>query len=140
MASPAEDNVIQLNLNYGPTEIQQIPLPGPTVKERNEVWDSCVEVLGYEPQTDSEKALWAKRTKSLASADATWDRIQAVAKWYHRRWPDIDLTISALEKWYSHFLRLEEKRLEKKPSCDECGLGGGQHIDGCSLSSTPHTH
>jgi hypothetical protein len=109
----------------------------------DEVWDACVEVLGYEPKTDSEKKLWGKMTTSLKRAEATRERIVAVGKWYHKQWPQIDLTITALEKWYSHFLRLEEQRNRKggpingAPPCPDCGMGGGLHTADCPRAPKP---
>lgn len=87
-----------------------VPFPK---KTQNPVWDACVEALGYEPKTRSEKALWGKMTTSLREAGATHEQIVSVAQWYRRHWPRIDLTITALEKWYSHFLRMAEEREEK---------------------------
>lgn len=99
---------------------------------RNEVWDVCEEVLGYGPKTDSEKALWGKMTSSLRRAGATTERVQAVADWYHRSWPDIDLTITALEKWYSHFLHLEENRAKRSAAvCVFCEMSAPYHADWC---------
>lgn len=79
-------------------------------RKRNEVWDACVEVLGYEPLTVSEKRLWGRMTTSLRGAEATRERIVAVAEYYEKKWPGIDLTITAIEKWYSHFLSMKNKR------------------------------
>lgn len=87
---------------------------------RNEIWDACIEALGYEPHTDTEKRLWGKYTTSLRHAGATPDNVAAVASWYRRHWPGIDLTITALEKWYSHFLQKAEKKV--KFYCDRCDL------------------
>lgn len=100
----------------------------------NEVWDACIEVLGYEPKTDSEKKLWGRMTTSLRNADADWEKIVAVGEWYHRHWPAIDLTITAIEKWYSHFLRLHEKRKRVQATvqfCDYCGKRDGTHEEDC---------
>lgn len=98
----------------------------------NPVWDACVEALGYEPATESELKLWGRMTTSLRRAGADRDKIIAVAEFYHRSWPDLDLTITALEKWYSHFLRLKVKREKRQAVCDECEMGGGFHRADCS--------
>jgi hypothetical protein len=99
---------------------------------KDDVWDACEEALGYGPLTKTEKALWGKSVSSLHEAGATPDRIAAVAKWYRRHWPGIDLTITSLEKWYSHFLRMEEKKVAARATvCPECGIGGGQHAADC---------
>lgn len=116
--------------------------PKPSITEskerkRNEVWDGCVEVLGYSPLTDSEQRLWGRMVASLQRAGASFSSIVAVADWYRRTWPDVDLTITAIEKWYSHFLRLETARKGRRnATCSECSTGGGFHIEGCSLSSS----
>lgn len=94
----------------------------PTAPPRNEVWDACVEVLGYSPATQSEKRLWGKTTTSLRQAGATTDTIRRVAKEYKRRWPSVDLTLTALEKWYSHMLRDAEAVKPFKCRAEHCGL------------------
>jgi len=105
-----------------------------TDRKRNIAWDAAEEALGYGPKTDSEKALWGKMTGSLNRAGATADQISAVAEWYHRHWPGIDLTITALEKWFSHFLAKAEKRATAKANsnvCPSCEMGGGLHAADC---------
>lgn len=103
---------------------------GPKGGVLNPVWEACIEVLGYEPKTRTEKSLWGKHVMSLTEAEATPERIRAVAQAYHKSWPTLDLTITALEKWYSHFLRLKEQREKRAKPCPECGIGGG-HLADC---------
>jgi hypothetical protein len=110
--------------------------PKPRARTKNdEVWDACVEALGYGPLTDTEKRMWGKFVTSLTRAGADHDKIISVAEWYHRHWPTIDLTITALEKWYSHFLRLAEKKKKAKATqtmfCDYCGKRDGTHTEDC---------
>lgn len=105
-----------------------------TGKPVNFVWDACVEVLGYEPKTVSELKLWGKMVTSLQKADATPEKIRSVAQFYRRNWPHVDFTITALEKWYSHFLRLKEQR-STRIVCPECQLGGGHHASDCSKAT-----
>lgn len=105
-----------------------------TGQKRNTAWDAAAEVLGYEPKTESEKALWGKMTSSLNRAGATSDQIHSVAEWYQRHWPGIDLTITALEKWFSHFLAKAEKKAKAKANavvCPSCEMGGGHHTADC---------
>lgn len=110
--------------------------PDPPPRPRNVVWDACVEALGYEPKTDTEKSLWGKMVRSLKAAGADEEKIASVAKWYHKKWPDTDLTITAIEKWYSHFLAMAEGRTKRKVSatvgyCDYCGRRDGKHESDC---------
>jgi hypothetical protein len=99
---------------------------------KDDVWDACVSVLGYEPKTESEKKLWGRMTKSLYDGGATGEQIHAVAEWYQRHWPNIDLTITALEKWFSHFLAKADKRAKKEVHvCPHCEMGGGLHAADC---------
>lgn len=105
-------------------------------RKRDQVWDTCAEVLGYEPATSSEKALWGKMVHSLRGAGADHEKLIAVAEWYHRKWPDLDLTITAIEKWYSHFLAMAEKRNGAKrrsvaSTCPDCEMGGNLHTADC---------
>lgn len=76
-------------------------------------------------------------TTSLIGAQADRERILAVAKFYHKNWPTIDLTITAIEKWYSHFLRLKEGRAVVIEVCPDCKMGSGRHADGCSQIPAP---
>jgi hypothetical protein len=106
--------------------------------EGNPVWDACVIALGYAPVTESEKRLWGRMVRSLKAADADAEKILKVAEWYQRHWPTVDLTLTAIEKWYSHFLakaHQREKQTEQYEAarrvCPECGLGGGLHVEGC---------
>jgi hypothetical protein len=100
-------------------------------KERNEVWDACVEVLGYSPLTRTECKLWGQTVKSLANAGANREMIVAVAAIYRKQWPNMVFSITALEKWYSHFRAQAMKRALATPPCPECGVGGGMHAADC---------
>lgn len=100
-------------------------------RERNEVWDACVAVLGYEPLTRSEQKLWGKQVKSLQDAGADYNMIVAVARVYRMRWPGVDLTITSIEKWYSHFRAEALQRALIQPPCPQCGVGGGYHAADC---------
>jgi len=90
----------------------------------NEVWDACVEVLGHEPKTKTEKALWGRMIKSLSEAGATAESIRGAATAYRREWPKMSLTITSIEKWYSQMLRSRQAAIEiEKPFvCEYCGL------------------
>jgi hypothetical protein len=75
-------------------------------------------------------------TTSLRLAGADHERIMSVAEWYRRRWPEIDITITAIEKWYSHFLRMAEGRQKARAAqamfCDYCGRRDGTHEPDCA--------
>jgi hypothetical protein len=101
-------------------------------RARNEVWDACVEVLGYAPLTRIECKLWGQITKSLNGAGADRETIVAVASVYRKRWPNVVLTITALEKWYSHFRAEAMQRALRQPPCPSCGVGGGMHSAECA--------
>lgn len=107
MEAARQDNVIPLH-------------PAKRAGTPNPVWDACVEALGYEPKTESELRLWGRMTTSLRRAGADQEKVVAVAAWYRKRWPDIDLTITAIEKWYSHFLKMAEARTKFR--CGPCDL------------------
>ncbi len=110
------------------------------VRPRNTVWDACVKALGYSPKTASERKAWGQKIKSLEEAEATEETILFVAEMYHKEWPGVDLTIHALEKWYSHFLRkFEDKKRKKAALCPECKTGGGTHTSDCSKAKAART-
>ncbi len=116
-------------------KIISFPSPPRTAaqKPNDVVWDACIAALGYEPHTRSEKSAWGKMTHSLTDAGATPERIAAVAQWYRKTWPQVDLTIYAIEKWYSHFLRLHDEKNRKKAAvCPVCEMGGGFHAADCT--------
>lgn len=104
----------------------------------NHVWDACVEVLGYEPKTVTEKRMWGNMTNSLRLAGANRERIVAVAQYYRKHWPDVDLTLTALEKWYSHFLRMKEQKEKMvKNVCPDCGCSSTVgHAADCSHAAS----
>jgi hypothetical protein len=119
--------VIQLHPNQEPTP------PVPTPRERFEVWDAMVEIFGYEPRTRTEQRAWGQLAHSLKDGGADREKLLAVAEWYHRHWPTIDLTVYSLEKWYSHFLGMHEKNTRgRATTCPECNTGGGMHAEDCS--------
>lgn len=109
----------------------QNPLSGG--RPRNVAWDALVEVLGYEPLTESEKSLWGRITRSLNGAGATLETLQGVAAAYRKEWPECTLTVTAIEKWYSQFLsKANTKRRAAMNVCPECKIGGGHHLIDCS--------
>lgn len=108
-------------------------------RAKNEVWDACVEVLGYGPQTRTECRLWGQTTKSLAGAGADRDILVRVGAAYRKEWPGVALTITALEKWYSHFAATALKQAARQLPCPECGVGGGLHVADCPLRNDVRT-
>lgn len=115
------------------------PPPGASPREaQDEVWDACEVVLGYGPKTVSEKKAWGKMIASLRGAGATAETIYFVAERYQKDWPDVDITLFAIEKWYSHFDRQRVKKARTRAAtCPECKLGGGKHIEGCTKIKPP---
>jgi hypothetical protein len=99
-------------------------------QRRDELWDACEEVLGYQPLTLSERKAWGLRIESLIRAGATGEDIRGMAKKYHQSW-NVDLTIHAIEKWFSHF---KPKQRSSRAVCSECGVGNGMHTEGCGLA------
>lgn len=105
-----------------------------TEKQRfDQIWEVCVDLLGYKPITETEKGLWGRRVWSLTRAGVTADDVYQSGLLYRQRWQGIDLTINAVEKWLSHFLAdVRKKQQHKAEVCPACGVGGGHHVADCT--------
>jgi hypothetical protein len=102
--------------------------PSEPLRERNPLWDVLVELFG-DPATESARSLRGKTVRSFKKAGVEPEEIRARAK----RWPMVmpvgaTLTETALEK---HWPLLAPKTRAVEP-CEECGIGGGQHLAECS--------
>src|SRR5580765_3216046 len=101
------DNVIPLH----PGIVTTSPAPEPPQpKERNEVWDTLEEILGYTPRTRTEKSAFGKVVRSFAEAGATSEEMKNAAIEYNKCWPHCELTMWSFEKWFGHFLSKVSKR------------------------------
>lgn len=100
-------------------------------RKRNEQWDALVEIFDYEPLTQSEIKLWGKITNSLKQAGATRESMIFVYKEFKREFKDASCTPSALEKHYSRYARLYQKKKDIV-NCPTCGIGGGYHLTDCT--------
>lgn len=97
-------------------------------RPRDELWDALAEQFG-EPATHGAKSLRGKMVKSFREAGATAQEIKARAIRYARVMPPGTLlTETALEK---HWPLLASPEI-KTPPCEECGVGGGLHVAGCT--------
>jgi len=109
------------------------PLPRP----RNDIWDALEEILNYTPITKNELSEFGQVVRSFTHAGVTPAQMKESAKEYRRRWPDVDLTMHALERWFSHMLA-QTKPKRKVAVCPECGVAeGAGHAADCSKVSRP---
>lgn len=96
-------------LNTRATDVALVPARPP-----NELWDALAAELG-DPATRPEKARRGQALKDLAAVGATPDDIHARCAAYRRRWPNIDLTDTALTK---HWSTLADQRTPTASSID----------------------
>jgi hypothetical protein len=113
----------------------------PRERARDEVWDKLEELFGSVGTAPRSNAR-SKRNRAAADLKgfgATPATIAAAAE----AWPSVmpagtTLTDIALATHYPQIaLTLEQATTRKaaQEACSECGIGGGQHVAGCSLAA-----
>jgi hypothetical protein len=101
----------------------------PTSRKPDEIWDALTVELRTSPSTKSERGRWNRAVGELREAGATPDDIKRRVREYRRLWPDMSLTVSALAANWG----LLKPRSAAFAICSQCGTGGGQHTEDCSL-------
>jgi DNA-binding transcriptional ArsR family regulator len=105
--------------------------PKGSSRPRDELWDTLVTVLKTEPATKSERGRWNKALKELREANATPEQIKTRSVLYQRKWPNIDLTPTALSANWGLLAPPLNGSGPYAPPCSGCGLGGGHHAVDC---------
>lgn len=90
-------------------------------RPRNPTWDAVVEVCGLEGRTltRSERGRVAKAVSELAEIGATPDEIRSRAKAYRTKWPNIDLTPTALAANYSQVVPFRARPKDTTCACGQ---------------------
>jgi DNA-binding transcriptional ArsR family regulator len=113
------------------------PRRTPAARKPDKVWDALVFSFG-EPTNDDERGRRNKSVKlirqsletaGLSEDDAAGAIALAVNAW-SRRYPGAALTDKALA---SHWSELAPRGGLPKPPCEECGVGGGEHLADCQF-------
>ncbi len=76
--------------------------PSPPAR-RDDLWDALAELLGRQPETDSERGAWNRAVKELQKARASPGDVLLRGSRYRQEWPDAELTPNALVKHWSRF-------------------------------------
>jgi len=80
------------------------------VSERDELWDALVETMGTPaPATRSGRGAWNRAHRELREVGATPELVRFAAAAYRDRWPDVELTPSALVKHLHLFVDVERE-------------------------------
>ena len=87
----------------------------PEVREDQRIWASLRDATGSEPQTDLGRGSWNKGIKSLRKAvpPVLASEIPELIGAYRNRWPDIEITPTALAK-HLHILRAPPTPIPKQ--------------------------
>jgi hypothetical protein len=96
------------------------------------VWDALALLFG-EASTETARSGRGKIVRSLVAAHATAEQIAEAPRLYAKIMPEGTLlTEHALEKhWPLLWANGNGKKAD--PPCEECGIGGGQHLAECSV-------
>lgn len=94
---------------------------GKPPRKRDLLFEALAEVCGldYTKLTRTERGRLNKALKDLREVDATPDLVRARAKEYAKKWPDIDLTPTALASNWNQLQSKQELRVEA-PKCPHC--------------------
>lgn len=97
--TPGGDNMSGGEDKMSPDPLVKEPVLSPngssTSRQRDELWDVISEILG-EPSNEGERGRRNKALKWLRESGATPDLIRRAIREYRKRWPEIDLTATAL--------------------------------------------
>lgn len=89
-------------------------------RPQDEIWDALVDALGSSPETRTERGRWNKAVMELREIGATPQEVAARCAEYRRRWPDIDLTPTALvANWATLATRAERGYVTARDLLDE---------------------
>jgi hypothetical protein len=72
--------------------------------KRDELWDVMVAEMGPAPFTRSGRGAWNKAHKELRDARVTAAQLRYAIEGYRDRWPDVEITPTALAKHLHLFL------------------------------------
>lgn len=89
---------------------------------RDELWDVLVAELGPAPYTRSGRGAWNKAHKEFRDAGVNGAQLRYVITAYRDRWPDVELTPTALAK-HLHVFLVDVGREPSRVWVDPAGLG-----------------
>ena len=86
-----------------PPQEQPTPLPVKRARQRDAIFDALVALMGYEPQSKSERSGWGGCVKELKELAATPDEIALRGRRYGKKYGAERLTVYALVKHWGEF-------------------------------------
>lgn len=89
---------------------------------RDELWDVLVAELGPAPFTRSGRGAWNKAHKEFRDAGVSPAQLRYAISAYRERWPDVELTPTALAK-HLHVFLVDVERESTRVWVDPVGLG-----------------
>lgn len=98
-------------------------------ESQSALWDALTDLFGS-ADTETSRSKRGKVVRSLVGADADPAEIAKMPVRWQKLFPDATFTETALEKYYGMLLNGNGK--QAVPPCEECGIGGGQHLAECS--------
>lgn len=92
--------------------VRNVPKPKDLPAPKNPWWDALVAGIGINPATDQERQIYGKTVRELRALDATPEEILRRCANYRVRFPNVELTCTALTK---HWSRVEQPPPEPMP-------------------------
>lgn len=93
--------------------VRAVPKPKDEPAPVNPWWDALVDGIGITPATDQERQLYGKTVRELRALDASPEEILRRCSHYRARFPNAELTCTALTK---HWSRVEHPPPEPIPA------------------------
>jgi len=97
------------------------------LRPRDAIWDEMEALFGRVVSGTNAHKKRNKAVKDLKLMEATPDELRRAVHSFNVAFPGACCTDMALA---THFPRFRPKQIAKP--CDECGIGGGRHLGGCS--------
>lgn len=97
--TPHQTQVVAAEPQEGKKPAKQKPPKAP--RPRDEIFDTLAQQFHLTPESETDASLIGKVMKSLKAKGATPDEIKRRIRNYQDRWPDMDCTITALDKHWA---------------------------------------
>jgi len=113
-SEPSQPRTPRAHARKTDTETEKAYAPAARKRPRDELWDTFAEEERREPKTKSERGQWNEGLGQLRKIGATSEQLRRAIRAYHRQWPEMTLTPTALAKHWSQFETPREQTPEEK--------------------------